>query len=430
MTNRVELLAPAGNPEKLEIAVHYGADAVYLAGKAFSLRNFSGNFTLEEMRAGIRHAHAHGVKVYVACNVYARNDEMDAVREYLTELAEVKPDALIVADPAIFAAAREVAPDLDIHISTQSNTTSWGTARFWKSLGASRVNVARELPLTEIKGVVDHGGLEVEAFIHGAMCISYSGRCLLSSYLTNRDSNRGQCSHPCRWKYSVVEEMRPGHFHPVQEDERGTYIFNSKDLCMIDHIPALIEGGIASLKIEGRMKGINYLASVVKTYREAIDAYYDDPKHYATRPEWTEELSRINSREYSTGFFFGYEKDTAPNYDDSRPGTIHRFAGKITAVEGNTATVQVRNKIVQGQEIEVLTRKGPAQCDTIRSITDRKGNDQKVAQPNTCVTVTLNGSYAPNDLIRIAEESTYGHAPGASRMPGSGNKDQSTKLPD
>ncbi len=418
MTNRVELLAPAGNPEKLEIAVHYGADAVYLAGKAFSLRNFSGNFTLDEMRDGIRHAHAHGVKVYVACNVYARNDEMDGVRDYLAELAQIKPDALIVADPAIFAAARELAPEIPLHISTQSNTTSWGTARFWKSLGATRINVARELPLTEIEGVVKHGGVEVEAFIHGAMCISYSGRCLLSSYLTNRDSNRGACSHPCRWKYSVVEEMRPGHYHPIMEDERGSYIFNSKDLCMIDHIPALIEGGIASLKIEGRMKGINYLASVVKTYREAIDAYYDAPAHYKTRPEWNEELSRINSREYSTGFFFGYEKETTPNYEDTRPGTIHRFAGKIVAVDGRTVTLHVRNKIISGQEVEILTRKGPATIDTIGTIQSIKGECQEVAQPNTTVTVTLNGDYAPNDLLRIAEESTYGRLPGASRLPG------------
>ena len=417
MTNRVELLAPAGNPEKLEIAVHYGADAVYLAGKAFSLRNFSGNFTLDEMREGIRHAHAHGVKVYVACNIYARNDEMMAVREYLSQLAEIKPDALIIADPAIFAAARELAPDIDLHISTQSNTTSWGTARFWKSLGAARVNVARELPLSEIKGVVEHGGVEVEAFVHGAMCISYSGRCLLSSYLTNRDSNRGACSHPCRWKYSVVEEMRPGHYHPIQEDERGTYIFNSKDLCMIDHIPALIQGGIASLKIEGRMKGINYLASVVKTYREAIDAYYEAPERYATRPEWTEELSRINSREYSTGFFFGYEKETTPNYEDSRPGTIHRFAGKIVGVNGTEVTLQVRNKISVGQSVEVLTCKGPACNDTIGNITGVKGNAQPVAQPNTTVTVTLQGTYAINDLLRIAEESSYGNGPGASRRP-------------
>ncbi|WP_300673250.1 U32 family peptidase [Desulfoluna sp.] len=424
MTNRVELLAPAGNPEKLEIAVHYGADAVYLAGKTFSLRNFSGNFTLEEMRQGIRHAHAHGVKVYVACNVYARNDELGAMREYLAALVEVKPDALIIADPAIFAAARELAPDIDLHISTQANTTNWGTARFWKELGASRINVARELPLTEIKEVVAHGNLDVEAFIHGAMCISYSGRCLLSSFLTNRDSNRGQCSHPCRWKYSVVEEMRPGHYHPLQEDERGSYIFNSKDLCMIEHIPALVDSGIASLKIEGRMKGINYLASVVKTYREAIDAYYEDPEHYVTRPEWVEELSRINSREYATGFYFGYEGDTTPNYKDTRPGTIHRFAGKIIKVEGPCVTLQVRNKIITGQEIEVLTRQGAAQCDTIGSITDLKGAPQEVAQPNTCVTVTLTGHYAPNDLIRIAEESTYGQGPEASRLPGSGGKGQ------
>ncbi|MCG8473390.1 MAG: U32 family peptidase [Desulfobacterales bacterium] len=416
ISERVELLAPAGNPEKLEIAVHYGADAVYLAGKAFSLRNFSGNFTLEEMKKGIAHAHSHGVKVYVACNVYARNDELEAVEAYIKELAPLKPDALIVADPAIFAIARRVAPDLDIHVSTQANTTSWGTARFWKDLGATRVNVARELPLTEIKGVTQKGGVEVEAFVHGAMCISYSGRCLLSSYLTNRDSNRGACSHPCRWKYSVVEEMRPGHFHPVEEDARGTYIFNSKDLCMIEHIPTLIQAGIHSLKIEGRMKGINYLASVVKTYREAIDAYYLDPEKYTTQARWAEELSRINSREYSTGFYFGYEGDTTPNYEDARPGTIHRFAGKVVDVDGSQTTIAVRNKIVCGQEVEILTQRGPNRRAHVSSIHDAKGNAIEAAQPNTVATLSLEQSCAPHDLIRIAEESTYGHT--LSRRPG------------
>ena len=414
-SSRVELLAPAGNPEKLDIAVHYGADAVYLAGKAFSLRNFSGNFTLEEMKAGISHAHANGVKVYVASNVYARNDELNDVEAYIKEVAALGPDALIIADPAIFAIARRVAPHIDIHVSTQANTTSWGTARFWKDLGATRINVARELPLTEIQGVVQKGGVEVEAFVHGAMCISYSGRCLLSSYMTNRDSNRGACSHPCRWKYSVVEEMRPGHFHPVEEDERGTYIFNSKDLCMIDHIPALIGAGIHSLKIEGRMKGINYLASVVKTYREAIDAYYASPSEYKAKERWVEELSRINSREYSTGFYFGYQKDTTPNYEDTRPGTIHRFAGKVLSSNGEMATIAVRNKIVSGQEVEVVTRTGANRRDLVKAITDKRGNTIEAAQPNTQATLTLEGPCEPMDLIRIAEESTYGHT--LSRLP-------------
>lgn len=408
MDKKIELLAPAGNPEKLEIAVHFGADAVYLAGKDFSLRNFSGNFTLEELEKGVSFAHENNVKVYVALNVYSRNDEYDAICDYLKKLAAIGPDALIIADPGVFAAAREIAPDVEIHVSTQANTTSWAAARFWKDQGASRIIAARELPLEDIRGIGEKSGIEVETFVHGAMCISYSGRCLLSSFLTNRDSNRGQCSHPCRWKYNVVEETRPGQYFPLCEDERGAYIFNSKDLCMIGHIPELADAGIVSLKIEGRMKGINYLASVVKTYREAIDAYYENPGSYKVDPAWVEELSRINSRQYCTGFYFGYEGETAPNYEGSWPGTIHRFGGKILSMQGEKALVEVRNKISAGGEIEVLTRKGPPVLEKIEAISDLNGNILDCAQPNSRALLALSGTYSPNDLIRIAEESTYG----------------------
>jgi putative protease len=413
----VELLAPAGNPEKLAIAIHYGADAVYLAGKDFSLRNFSGNFSLEELKEAVDLAHSRDVRVYVACNIYSRNDEQDALADYLGALGRITPDAVIIADPGILTLARAIIPDIDIHLSTQANTTNINACRFWEMQGVKRVNLARELPLSDIRAIADNTSLEIETFVHGAMCISYSGRCLLSSFLTDRDSNRGQCSHPCRWKYAVVEEQRPGAVHPFMEDERGSYIFNSKDLCMIDHIPALIGAGIESLKIEGRMKGINYLASAVKVYREAIDAYYENPDTWAPRPEWREELSRINSREYCTGFYFGHPDDIRPNYHDDRPGTIHRFVGKILERTGpGQMSVDVRNRMRLGDVVEVLCRKGPAVRDTVIAMVDKHGKPTDCAQPNTRVTVTLSRDYAPQDLIRHAEEISYA-APERSRLP-------------
>ncbi|MBU1169223.1 MAG: U32 family peptidase [Proteobacteria bacterium] len=415
--NKIELLAPAGNREKLEIAIHYGADAVYLAGKDFSLRNFSGNFTPGEMEDAISFAHNRGVKVFVACNIYSRNDEQIAISEYLESLGRINPDALIVADPGILSMARTIIPHIDIHLSTQSNTTNINTCLFWEKFGVKRVNLARELPLSDIRQIATGTSLEIETFIHGAMCISYSGRCLLSSFLTDRDSNRGQCSHPCRWKYAVIEEQRPADSHPFMEDERGSYIFNSKDLCMIGHIPELISSGITSLKIEGRMKGINYLASVVKVYREAIDDYYHSPDTYVTRPEWLEELSRINSREYCTGFYFGHPDDTRPNYRDDRPGTIHRFVGKILENTGPCQMrVDVRNRIRVGDDVEILSRKGPAVKDKVHSMRDKKGQTTDCAQPNTQVIVTLSGDYDSDDLIRHATEISYAD-PGRSRAP-------------
>ncbi|MBI9077141.1 MAG: U32 family peptidase [Desulfatibacillum sp.] len=407
MDKKVELLAPVGNREKLEIAIHYGADAVYLAGKDFSLRNFSGNFTLDEMERALDYAHERSVKVYVACNAFARNHELEAIREYLESLARFAPDALIIADPGVFAIARQSAPHVDIHVSTQANVTSRASAEFWKSMGASRVIVARELPLDEIREIALHSGIEVESFVHGAMCISYSGRCLLSAFMANRDSNRGQCCHPCRWKYQVVEELRPGQYYPVAEDDRGSYIFNSRDLCMLEHMPDLIEAGICSFKIEGRMKGINYLASVVKTYREAIDAYYDNPGTLAAKPGWMEELSRISSRKYCTGFYFGDPREVQPNYENTSPDTIHRFAGKILGARGDLCVLEVRNKIHVGDAVEMLPRRGPAMAETVQELWDMAGQAQDLAQNNTTVLVRFSRTYAPNDLLRMATESSY-----------------------
>lgn len=417
MQKKIELLAPVGNREKLEIAIHYGADAVYLADKDFSLRNFSGNFSLPEMKEAIDFAHKNKVKVFVACNIYSRNSEQKKIAEYLKNLGEIKPDAIILADPGIISMAIDIIPDIDIHLSTQSNTTNYNTALFWEKLGIKRINVARELPLTDIKKIAEKSSMEVEAFVHGAMCISYSGRCLLSSFLTNRDSNRGQCSHPCRWKYSVIEAQRPGQTHPILEDSRGSYIFNSKDLCMIGHIPELINSGIASLKIEGRMKGINYLATSVKVFREAIDLWYENPDNYSTKSEWIEELSRINNRHYCTGFFFGHPDETTPNYEDLRPETIHRFTGKmLERCENNQMKVGVRNRILKGDNVEILCAKGPVKKDKVLEIINKKGESIDTAQPNSEVTIRFEKNYHPNDLIRNSEETSYSTEP-ASRAP-------------
>ncbi len=401
---KIELLAPAGNREKLEIAIHYGADAVYLANKDFSLRNYSGNFSLEDMEEAISYAHSHEVKVYTACNIYPRNFEVEAIKEYLEKLAKIGPDAVIIADPGIISLARQIMPQIPIHLSTQANTTSYQSALFWESLGITRVNAARELSLEEIGKIASHCSLEVEVFVHGAMCISYSGRCLLSTFLTRRDSNRGRCSHPCRWNYAVVEELRPGEYMPLREDDRGAYIFNSKDLCMIEHIPEMIEAGISSIKIEGRMKGINYLASTVKVYREAIDAYYESPDEYRTKAQWSEELASINNRDYCTGFYFGNPDQILPNYANYKPATNNRFAGKVIGEESpNHMAIEVRNKLFKGDLVEVICRKGPPHKDRIRDIITADGASQPFAQPGSLVTVILDGSYAANDLIRRME---------------------------
>jgi U32 family peptidase len=400
-SGRVELLAPAGSPEKMEIAIHYGADAVYLAGKEFSLRNFSGNFSMAELGRAIPYAHQRDVRVYVAVNVFSRNHEQSAIAGYLTAVAEMGPDAFIISDPGVLRIAFQHVPHIPVHLSTQANTTNYNSALFWRDLGVKRINAARELTLAEIRGISEACDIEIEAFVHGAMCMSYSGRCLLSAFMAHRDGNRGMCAHPCRWRYALVEEKRPGKYLPVFEDDRGTYIFNAGDLCMIGHLPDLIRTGVHSLKIEGRMKGIHYLAATVKVYREAIDAYYADPSTFEIKAAWQQELSRISHRPYCTGFYFGDPDQTVPNFDHALPATLQTFLGKVVRTLANgTLLVDTRNKFFNGEEVEILPAKGPVQQDRIIALQDEKGAALAFAQPNQLVMLTLTQGYTPKDLIR------------------------------
>ena len=398
---KIELLAPAGTPEKLEIAIHYGADAVYLAGKDFSLRNLSANFSIAELSSARRRTRENNVKLYVAVNIYSRNSEADAIGTYLSALREIDPDALIIADPAIFMQAKSKLPHIPIHISTQANTTNVGTARFWKKLGAVRVNAARELSLEEIKEMATESDIEVEAFCHGAMCMAYSGRCLLSGYMQNRESNRGMCCQPCRFNYTVMEETRPGQYFPIAEDERGAYIFNSRDLCMIEHVPQMIEAGICALKIEGRMKTIHYLAGVIKVYREAIDAWTADPDGYHVKDRWLSELAAISNRGYCTGFYFGDPKQTNTNLENkNHPGYL--FAAKVIDLVANRGVrVLVKNKIFSNAAVNVLSPHGPTRSDRIERIIGEEGGEQPLAQPGTTVVLELGQQPRPLDLIRI-----------------------------
>lgn len=399
------MLAPAGNFEKLEMVLHYGADAVYLAGKDFNLRNFAENFTMEELSRAVALAHAHEAKIYVAVNIFARNSDLAALNDYLHTLGELRPDGIIAADPAVIAAARKILPKTPIHVSTQANTTNAAAARFWKANGAARINLARELTLQEIGQISKQCDIEVEAFVHGAMCISYSGRCLLSNFMARRPSNQGMCCQPCRFQYAVVEETRPGQFFPVLEDEEGTYIFNSRDLCMLPHIPRMIEAGIGSLKIEGRMKGINYAATAVKIYREAIDSYYRDPQSFQVIPYWQEELGKITSRGYCTGFYLDDPNQIIPRY---APPSLSEsiLLAKVLAPAGNhRAHIDVRNRIRCGDRVEILTRNGPPVNDTIRRITDDHADPVEIAQPGQRVTVDLATTCKRFDLLRRAPES-------------------------
>ena len=399
--NKVELLAPVGNFEKLEIAIHYGADAVYLGGKDFSLRNFSGNFSLEEIGHAVAYAHNHGAKVYVTVNIYARNDEQEAIAAYLEKLGAAKPDGIIAADPGVIMAARELIPQIPLHLSTQANSTNYKTVEFWQRQGVRRVNMARELTLAEIKAVAEQSHMEIEAFVHGAMCIAYSGRCLLSSFMAKRHSNQGMCTHPCRWKYALVEETRAGQYMPIAEDDRGAYIFNSRDLCMIEHIPAMIDSGVSALKIEGRMKGINYLASVVKVYREAIDLYERDPAGYAVDPGWLAELAKINRRGYCTGFYFDDPHQIVPEYEFCKNGETHLFVGKVLkAHEDGRTLMEVRNKCGVGDRVEILSPRQAVRNTRIEALQDDQGNYIQIARPGIRVYPDLGCQTRPYDLVR------------------------------
>lgn len=357
-----ELLIPASSLEVLKEAVMFGADAVYLGGEAFGLRARARNFDHDDMAAGIKFAHEHGVRVHVTVNILAHNYDLDGVRVYLEELKELKPDALIIADPAIFTLAGEICPEIDRHVSTQANNTNYGTFEFWYKLGAKRVVCARELSLAEIKEIRAHipDDMEIEAFVHGAMCISYSGRCLLSNFMAGRDANHGACTHPCRWQYSLMEEKRPGQYFPVFENERGTYIFNSRDLCMIEHIPELIDAGIDSFKIEGRMKTALYVAVVARTYRIAIDMCMRSEEEYRAHMDWFKsEIAKCTYREYTTGFYFGKPGTDSQIYDSNTYINEYIYLGIIESVDENgLAHFMQRNKFSVGDTIEIMKPDG------------------------------------------------------------------------
>lgn len=380
---KTELLIPAGSLDVLKTAVIYGADAVYIGGEAFGLRAKAKNFTNEEIKKGIVFAHEHGVKVYITANILAHNDDLAGVEAYFEELKEIRPDALIISDPGVFTIARRVIPDMEIHISTQANNTNYGTYRFWYDLGAKRVVTARELSLKEIKEIRDHipEDMEIESFIHGAMCISYSGRCLLSNFMTGRDANQGACTHPCRWKYSIVEEKRPGEYMPVYENERGTFIFNSKDLCMVDHIPEMIDAGIDSFKIEGRMKTALYVATVARAYRKAIDDYRKDPKLYETNLDWyREEIAKCVNREFTTGFYFGRPDASAQIYENSTYVKDYTYLGTVASVDGRGyGGLEQKNKFSVGETIEVMKPDGRNIEAVVKGIYDEDGNPQESA---------------------------------------------------
>ena len=405
---RPELLIPASSLEVLKIAVIYGADAVYIGGEAFGLRAKAKNFSMEEIREGIAFAHAHDVKVYITANILAHNGDLDGVREYFAELREIKPDALIISDPGVYMIAKEVCPEIERHISTQANNTNYGTYRFWYEQGAKRVVSARELSLAEIKEIRANipDDLEIETFIHGAMCISYSGRCLLSNYFTGRDANQGACTHPCRWKYAVVEEKRPGEYLPVYENERGTYIFNSKDLCMIEHIPELMESGIDSFKIEGRMKTALYVATVARTYRRAIDDYKQSPELYREHMAWyQEQISNCTYRQFTTGFFFGKPSDEAQIYDNNTYVKEYTYLGIVGEQnEEGLYRVEQRNKFSVGESIEVMKPDGANITVTVQRIVDEEGNDMEYApHPKQVLYIDLGQPLAMYDILRRKE---------------------------
>ena len=408
MRKKPELLIPSSSLEVLKVAVTYGADAVYIGGDMYGLRAKAKNFSMEDMEEGIEFAHEHGVKVYVTANITAHNRDLEGIREYFTELKRIKPDALIISDPGVFDIAKEVCPEIEVHISTQANNVNYGTYRFWHKMGATRVVSARELSIKEIaeirKNIPDE--LEIETFIHGAMCISYSGRCLLSNYFTGRDANLGACTHPCRWKYYIMEENRPGEYLPVEENERGTYIFNSKDLCMIEHIPDIVEAGIDSLKIEGRMKTALYVASVARTYREAIDDYFKDPALYESKiPHYMEEISKCTYRQFTTGFFYGPTTHETQIYDNNTYVKEYTYLGLIGGKnEEGLYGLEQRNKFCVGETIEVMKPNGDNIMATVKRIMDEDGNDmESCPHPKQKIYIDLGMELNPFDLLRRSE---------------------------
>ena len=403
---RPELLIPAGSLEVLKTAVTFGADAVYIGGEAFGLRAKAKNFSAEDMAEGIRFAHERGVKVYVTANIFAHNRDLEGAKAYFEELREIGPDALIISDPGMFTLAKQVWPEAEIHISTQANNTNYMTYRFWWELGAKRVVSARELTLAELSEIRANipEEMEIESFVHGAMCISYSGRCLLSNYFTGRDANQGACTHPCRWKYAVMEESRPGEYFPVYENERGTYIFNSGDLCMIEHIPELIDAGIDSFKVEGRMKTALYVATVARTYRKAIDDYLTGGEEaYRANMDWyLHEIGKCTYRKFNTGFFFGRPTQESQIYDNSTYISEAVYLGIAYAADGGLISLEQRNKFCVGDEIEIMKPDGRDVPARVERILDENGEDMESApHAKQRLRVQLSEPAEKYDLLRM-----------------------------
>ncbi len=405
-----ELLLPASSLEVLKTAVIFGADAVYIGGEAFGLRAKAKNFSREEMAEGIAFAHSRGVRVYVTANILAHNGDLEGAEAYFEELRGMNPaaDALIISDPGMFAIAREVWPEAEIHISTQANSTNYRTYRFWWEQGARRVVAARELSLAELKDIREHipEEMEIESFVHGAMCISYSGRCLLSNYFTGRDANRGECTHPCRWKYALAEETRPGEYLPVYENDRGTYIFNSKDLCMIEHIPELVQAGVDSFKVEGRMKTALYVASIGRAYRRAVDDYFASEERYRANLDWYRaEVSKCTNRRYTTGFYFGRPDDGAQIYDESTYVNEYVYLGIVEEVRDSLVKIEQRNKFSVGDVIEVMRPDGSDEAAVVKAMYNEEGEPvESCPHPKQVLWIELSAGAKRYDLLRIKAE--------------------------
>lgn len=400
-----ELLAPAGNLEKLKMAIVYGADAVYLGGEEYGLRASAGNFSIDELREGISFAHKRGKKVYLTMNIIPHDKDFEGMAEYIRQVRDMEVDAVIFSDPGIYDILRQEAPDMELHLSTQANNTNWRSAAFWHRHGVKRIILARELSIEEIREIRRNvpEDLELEMFVHGAMCISYSGRCLLSNYMAGRDSNRGLCAHPCRWRYYLMEEKRPGEYMPVYENDRGTFIFNSKDLCLIGSIPEIAGSGVTSLKIEGRMKSSYYVATVVKAYREAIDAYISDPEGYSFDSTWLEEMSKASHREYTTGFFYGRPGSNEQIYGSSSYIRDYDFVGLVTDYDEKTgiATIEQRNRFCVGDELEVVNPKGPYHIHRVTSMKNEEGEDIEAApHPQMTVYMRMDPPVGPYTMLR------------------------------
>ncbi len=404
-----ELLAPAGNLEKLKIAYTYGADAVYIGGEEFSLRVAADNFTMDEMKKGVEYAKKLGKKVYLTANIIPHNSDIDEYAKYLKEVADIGLDAVILSDLGMFAVTQEIAPNLDIHISTQANNVNYKSATLWHKMGAKRVILAREMSLAEIREIRERTApeLELEAFVHGAMCISYSGRCLLSNYMTGRDGNGGACAHPCRWKYYLMEEQRPGEYMPVFENERGTFIYNSKDLCMIEHIDKLVESGLSSFKIEGRVKSEFYVATVIAAYRRAIDSYLENPEKWEFKPQWAEELKKVSHRDYTTGFYFGKPGGTEQHYASSSYIREYDMVGMVESYDESTsiASIVQKNRIFKGDEVEFLCPDGTFFTQKVERMTNADGEEIEVAnRPQSIVCIKTDRKVIKDTFMRKKRE--------------------------